>query len=158
MKSCGRQTQECVIWVFNFTQITECRVRARRPNKHITKTKGWTQNKRDRGVPQINTQINTHGTRAIIICAIHKGTKDQNTQHRYSHALTDIVTITDRGNRGHIYNLLFKGKGNRVCVIRQDSPGLMIMNPVQWSLESWWCRSPELVNRMSISTGVDPWR
>ena len=45
-------------------------------------------------------------------------------------------TITDKDNRGHIYNILIRGNGNQVCVIRQDSPGLVIMNPVQWSLES----------------------
>ena len=31
---------------------------------------------------------------------------------------------------GHIYNILIRGNGNQVCVIKQDSPGL-IMNPVR---------------------------
>lgn len=43
--------------------------------------------------------------RPVIICAIHKDMKAQNTQHRYSHAPTDIGTIIDKTmeTKGHIY-------------------------------------------------------
>ena len=53
------------------------------------------------------------------------------------------------GNGGHI---LIRGNGNQVCVMRQDSLGLVIMNPIQWRLEGGWRRPPELVNGMSSST------
>ena len=61
-------------------------------------------------------------------------------------------TITDKDS-GNIYKILIRGNVNQGCVIRQDSPGLMIMSPFQWSRESRWRRPPELVNRMSSSTG-----
>ena len=48
--------------------------------------------------------------------------------------------------------ILNRGNGNQVCVVRQDSPGLVIMNPVQWHLEGRWRRPPELVNGMGSST------
>ena len=45
----------------------------------------------------------------------HKGTKTQNTQHRYSHAPTDIVTIINPTmvNKGHIYTIQSVGIGAR---------------------------------------------
>ena len=100
---------------YSLPQITTCRVKARgrRPNKQYYKTQGRNPNKRARSAF-------SHGTRPVIICAIHKGTKAQNTQHGYSHTTTDILTIIDSimVNKGHIYTNTISGNRGQLCIMK----------------------------------------
>jgi hypothetical protein len=49
-----------------------------------------------------------------------QGHKNPKTQHRYSHAPTDIVTIMDSTmvNKGHIYTNTISGNRGQVCAMK----------------------------------------
>jgi hypothetical protein len=116
----GRQAQECVIgFLFHPNYSVPCKGTGTKTKQTRVENTGFETQTKERAVPWIYTQAHNDTTRDEIHNHLSNtcGTKAI-TQHRYSHAPTDIGTIIDIPmvkQRAHLYKYQKWEWGPGVC-------------------------------------------